>query len=27
LRSPLCNSTCLVCWDPMNIGVMLELKY
>jgi hypothetical protein len=25
LRSPLCNSTCCVCWDPMNIGVMIEL--
>jgi hypothetical protein len=27
LRSLLCNSTYLVCWDPMNIGVMIELLY
>jgi hypothetical protein len=24
-RLPLCNSTCCVCWDPMNIGVMIDL--
>jgi hypothetical protein len=24
-RSPLYNSTCCVCWNPMNIGVMIEL--
>jgi hypothetical protein len=25
VRLPLCNSTYCVCWDPMNIDVMIEL--